>query len=85
MYGIVITYGVVSLLLLSGFEYITIKIKHNNNRLNKLLNCLMLYILIVDKFSIFASIKMYLLFYEDFIFCKVNLLFSFLLHFRSRN
>ena len=56
MYGIVITYGVVSLLLLSGFEYITIKINHNNNSLNKLLNCLMLYIFIVDKFCIFASI-----------------------------
>ena len=56
MYGIVITYGLVSLLLLSGFEYITIKIKHNNNSLNKLLNCLILYILIVDKLNIFASI-----------------------------
>ena len=54
MYGIVITYGVVSLLLLSGFESITIKI--NSNSLNKLLNCLILYILIVDKFFIFASI-----------------------------
>ena len=56
MYGIVIIYGVVSLLLLFSFEYITSKINLNNNSLNKLLNCLMLYILIVDKFSIFASI-----------------------------
>ena len=57
MYGIAITYGVVSMLLLIVFAYINLTWYKNKKSLISILNYLIIQNLIVDKWFIFASIK----------------------------